>query len=354
MRIFNKSNSPIITTGLVVSSFLISGCSGTETQKEASIASAVDTIPVTIENYKVAESDVAFGGTVKLGGENKFVHLPVKEFDLSKQVVVRMNQDTVYSGAVVDASKGVNITLPETDGRYMSAQITQNDHYVNDVYIGAGTYPIISDTDSDFVHISVRTAIDLSDPADVEKVVALQQAIKLDVKGDKVFKQPNYNMEQLETLRVKLANEALAMDSMNNMQGARGTVDDHLHLLGTAAGWGLLPDANARYIGYVQEGGDGTGCYSANYKIPPFNNPGFFSITMYDAEGWMFDERAILNKNNITFNDDGSFDANFGECGENAKNNLPITQGWNFIMRVYEPKLDQLDIYKLPTAVKIN
>lgn len=144
------------------------------------------------------------------------------------------------------------------------------------------------------------------------------------------------------------------MGSLNNMQGARGTVDEHMHLLGTAAGWGLLPDANARYLGYVQEDGDGTGCYQANYKVPPFNDGGFFSITMYDGEGWFFSEKAILNKNNITFNKDGSFDANFGECGNNAKNNLPITKGWNFLLRVYEPKLDQLDAYKIPTAIKVK
>ncbi len=352
MRIFNKSNRPIITTGLVVGSLLASGCSPVE--KEAVVANTKDMIPVTLENYKVAESDFAFGGTVKLGGSNKFVHLPVKRFDLNKQVVVRMNQDTVYSGAVVDASKGVTLTLPETDGRYMSAQITQNDHYVNDVYIGAGTYQVKSDTDSDFVMVSIRTEIDLTNPEDVKKVEALQKQIKLDVKGDKTFTQPNYNMEQLETLRVKLANEALALDSLNNMQGARGTVDEHLHLLATAVGWGLLPDANARYIGFVPEDTSGVGCYSAHYELPPFSEPGFFSITMYDAEGWMFDEKAILNKNNITFNDDGSFDATFGECGENAKNNLPITEGWNFIMRVYEPKLEQLETYKLPTPTKVK
>ena len=315
------------------------------------IACATDTIPVTHENYKVAESDVAFGNTIKLGAANKFVHLPVTAFDLSNQTVVRMNQDTIYSGAVVDVSKVATITLPETDGRYQSVMIVQNDHYVNDVFIGAGTYQLKSDTDSDFVMVTIRTEVDLTDPADAEKVVALQQAVKLEVKGDKVFKQPNYDMGQLVKLRVELANEALALDSQNNMQGARGTVDEHLHLLGTAAGWGLLPDVNARYIAYSQE--DGTGCYQANYQIPPFNAPGFFSITMYDADGWMFSEKAILNKNNITFNEDGSFDANFGECGNNAKNNLPITKGWNFIMRVYEPKLDQLETFKLPTPVKV-
>jgi len=349
MSISRKIGRLIITSALFVSSLIIFGCS---TEKEASIADTTDTIPVTLENYKRAESDLAFGGTIKLGGVNKFVHLPVQPFDLSNQTVVRMNQDTIYSGAVVDVSKGATITLPKTDGRYMSAQITQNDHYVNDVFIGAGTYQIKSDIDSDFVMVSIRTEVNLTDPADAEKVVALQQAVKLDIKGDKVFKQPNYNMDQLEKLRVKLANEALALGSLNNMQGARGTVDDHMHLLGTAVGWGLLPDINARYIGYAHE--DGTGCYQAHFQVPPFNAPGFFSITMYDAEGWMFNEKAILNKNNITFNEDGSFDVTFGECGDDAKNNLPITKGWNYVMRVYEPKLDQLEAYKLPTPVKVK
>lgn len=352
MNIFQKSCYPFLTNALIVSSLLISGCSTEE--KETSIVSATDTIPVTLENYKIAESDFAFGGVVKMGGANNLIHFPVKAFDLNNQVVVRMNQDTVYSGAIVDVSKGATITLPDANGRYQSAMVVQNDHYVNDVFIGSGTYQLKSDTDSKFVNVSIRTEVNLNDPEDIKKVIALQEKVTLSAEGDTAFKQPNYNMEQLEALRIKLANEALALGSLNNLQGARGTVDEHLHLLGTAAGWGLLPDENARYVGYVQEGGDATGCYQAQYQVPPFNDPGFFSITMYDAEGWMFDERAILNKNNITFNDDGSFDANFGECGENAKNNLPITKGWNFIMRVYEPKLDQLEAYKLPTPAKIK
>ena len=349
MKTQHKARRSAIKNVLIVSSLLIFGNS--VIAKEASTA---DKIPVTLKNYKVAESDLAFGGTVKLGGDNKFFHYPVKPFDLNSQTVVRMNQDTIYSGAVVDASKGATVTLPETDGRYQSMMIVQNDHYINEVFAGAGTYKIQSDTNSGFVMVVVRTEINLSDPADAEKVVALQQAVKLDVKGNRAFKQPNYDIDQLVKLRDKLATESLSLDSQNNMQGARGSVDEHLHLLGTALGWGLLPDANARYLAYVPKGGDSTTCYQANYKIPPFNDGGFFSITMYDAEGWMFSKKAILNKNNITFNDDGSFDANFGECGKDAKNNLPITKGWNFVMRVYEPKLDQLDTYKLPTPVKVK
>jgi len=75
---------------------------------------------------------------------------------------------------------------------------------------------------------------------------------------------------------------------------------------------------------------------------------------MYDADGWMFSDRAILNEYNIEFNDDGSLDANFGECGGDAKNNLPVVDGWNFLMRVYEPTLEELESCKPRTPVKVE
>lgn len=166
---------------------------------------------------------------------------------------------------------------------------------------------------------------------------------------------PDYDMKQVIALRTKFSAEAAKLGSLNHMQGARGTVDEHMHLLGTAAGWGLLPDENARYLSYGQQ--NGQGCYKARYKVPPFKNGGFFSITMYDADGWIFNEHAILNEYNIEFNDDGTFDVHFGACGTcgtSAKNNIPITDGWNFLMRIYQPQLEKLDKYKIPIPVKVK
>lgn len=307
-------------------------------------------IPVTLDNYKVAESDLAFYNITQLVGTNRFFHFPVDEFDLDNQTVVRMNQDTVYSAAILNVSEGASITLPESDGRYMSVMVVQNDHYIDQVFKTPGEHEIKADTD--FVMVAMRTRINMNDPADGEKVRALQEATEISVKATTPHVLPNYDMEQLIALRDKLAAEAAELGSLNNMQGARGTVDEHMHLLGTAAGWGLLPDANARYLSYGQE--DGKGCFKASYSVPPFNEGGFFSITMYDADGWMFSDRAILNEYNIKFNADGTFDANFGKCGEGAKNNLPVVDGWNFLMRVYEPKLDELDRYRLPVPVKMK
>ncbi|MFA0279966.1 lytic murein transglycosylase, partial [Vibrio sp. 10N.222.55.F8] len=78
------------------------------------------------------------------------------------------------------------------------------------------------------------------------------------------------------------------------------------------------------------------------------------SITMYNADGWIFDKKAILNEYNIDFNSDGTFDVSFGDCGESAKNNLPIVDGWNFLMRIYEPDLESLDKYRMPTPSKVK
>ncbi len=314
------------------------------------VSDSSELIPVTLENYEVAESDLAFYNITKLVGTNQFFHFPLGEFDLNNQTVVRMNQDTVYSAAIVNTSAGATITLPETDGRYMSVMLVQNDHYIDQVFKTPGEHVIESDTD--FVMIAIRIRVNKNDPDDKAKVQALRDGTKFNVKATEPHVLPNYDMNQLVPLRNELAAEAAEYGSLNNMQGAHGTVDEHMHILGTAAGWGLLPDANARYLSYGQE--DGEGCFKATYEVSPFNEPGFFSITMYDADGWIFSDRAILNEYNIEFNEDGTFDAFFGDCGENTKNNLPIVDGWNFLMRVYEPRLDELDSYRLPTPVKMN
>jgi hypothetical protein len=44
--------------------------------------------------------------------------------------------------------------------------------------------------------------------------------------------------------------------------------------------------------------------------------------------------------NNLTAagNDDGSVTVRFGGDGDPARNSLPITEGWNYLVRVYRPR----------------
>lgn len=341
------------TNSFVLSSVcltLIACADDRDAATELNSSPVTDFVAVTLANYKVAESDLAFSKVGRFVGMNRFLHRPVNAFDLQNQTVVRMNRDTIYSAAVVNISEGATVTLPESDGRYVSIMVVQNDHYVDQVFSTPGEHVIEADTE--FVLVVLRIRAHDNDPEDEEKIKALQQAARITAKSTVPHVMPNYDLEQLEALRKELAAQAAAMDSYNSMQGARGTVDERMHLLGTAVGWGLLPDANARYLWYGQQ--DGQGCYRATYSVPPFDEPGFFSITMYDADGWLFSDRAVLNEHNLEFNEDGTFDVNFGDCGVDAKNNLPIVDGWNFVLRVYEPRSEELDRYSLPAPLKVT
>jgi hypothetical protein len=308
-----------------------------------------DKIPVTLENYEVAESDLAFYNITKLVGMNTFFHFPTGAFDLNNQTVVRMNRDTYYSGAVIDTTQGASITIPETNGRYLSVMVVQNDHYIDQVFLEPGTHEITSETE--FAMVAMRIRANQSDPNDDATIAALRAGVKLQVGGNGTHVRPNYDMEELVALRDELTVEGTKLGTLMGMQGAHGTIEPRMHLYGTAIGWGLLPDAQAQYLGSPKFKNDG--CYMASYSAPPFREPGFFSITIYDADGWIYSEDGILNEFNMNLEEDGSFDAYFGDCGD-VDNHLPTVDGWNYILRIYEPKLEELQNFRLPEMKKIS
>ena len=90
-----------------------------------------------------------------------------------------------------------------------------------------------------------------------------------------------------------------------------------------------------------------------SYSAPSFKDPGGFSITICDADGWMCSEDGILNECNMSLNEDGSFDARFGDCGD-VENHLPTAEGWYYLLRIYEPKLEELQDFRLPEMKKIS
>ena len=228
-------------------------------------------IPVTLENYEVAESDLAFYNVTKLVGMNTFFHFPTGAFDLNNQTVVRMNRDTYYSAAVIDTTQGASITIPETNGRYLSVMVVQNDHYIDEVFLAPGTHEITSETE--FAMVAMRIRANQSDPDDDAAIAALRAGVKLEVGGNGSHTRPNYDMEQLVALRDELTVEGTKLGTLMGMQGAHGTIEPTMHLYGTAIGWGLLPDAQAQYLGSPKFNNDG--CYMASYPSPPFNDPGF-------------------------------------------------------------------------------
>jgi hypothetical protein len=139
----------------------------------------VNTVPVTVDNFTRAESDLYMGNIVKDGGLGKFIHRR-EPASIDNQTVIRLNRDTLYSAAVFDLDAApVTIALPDAGKRFMSLQVINEDHYVPEVAYGAGAYTLSRNkVGTRYAAVAVRTLVDPTDAKDAEQVHALQDAIK--------------------------------------------------------------------------------------------------------------------------------------------------------------------------------
>ena len=112
--------------------------------------------------------------------------------------------------------------------------------------------------------------------------------------------------------------------------------------MATAAGWGGLPDAEARYLSV--EPRLPVGEYELTVRDVPVD--GFWSISLYNADGFFEpNDRNAYSVNNITAtpNEDSSVTVHFGGCDGDRPNCLPIMDGWNYTVRLYRPRREVLD-----------
>jgi len=84
----------------------------------------------------------------------------------------------------------------------------------------------------------------------------------------------------------------------------------------------------------------------------------FWSISVYNSDGFFEEnDRGANSFNSVTAkpNDDGSFTINFGDCDDDRINCVPITDGWNYAARMYQPRAEILDgswTFPVPELVK--
>ena len=159
-----------------------------------------EAVLVNVDNFARAETAAQFDRVLQIPGAaiNTFVHLrtPVA---LDSQNVIRMNRDTIYSGAITDISEGATLTIPELGGRYMSVVLINEDHYINKAYDAAGTYKItMEEFDTPYVQIAVRTLVNSADPEDIKKANALQDQVILKAASAKPYTHPNYDKASYE------------------------------------------------------------------------------------------------------------------------------------------------------------
>lgn len=293
--------------------------------------------PVTIATFVRAEADRTIKEVYDQIGFGKFHHNRAPQA-IDEQIVIRANRDTLYSTAVLDLSKPATVTLPEADGRYMSLQVINQDHYSYAVS-KPGRHKLTEDeAGSQYVYLIVRTFIDAGDPKDVKAANALQDAIKIEGGGDGPLDVPNWNLEQLKTARSALNTLATLGAGTARAFGTKEETDPIDHLLFAAAGWGGLPQRNAYYEVRSVTKNDGT-LHAVTVKDVPVD--AFWSITVYNADGYIDkNPQGAYSFNNVTAkpNEDGSITIHFAGCDDGRVNCLPISKGWNYAARMYQPR----------------
>ena len=312
-----------------------------------------NTVPVTVDNFARAESDLYFGNALQeAGGVGKFFHHRTP-MPIEKQTVIRSNRDTLYSTALIDLDAGpVTVTLPDAGARFRSMMVINEDHYVvGDVLYAPGDYTYDKEkVGTRYVLIGVRTLIDPKDPKDVEQVHALQDAMKLRQDNVGKFEIPKWDATSQKKVRNALLVLGETMPDFKGAFGAKGQVDPIRHLIGTAAGWGGNPDKDATYLNVTPPNNDGHTAYKLVVKDVPVD--GFWSISVYNAKGYF--EPNKLNAytlNNLTAKKDadGAVPIQFGGKDDGKANYLPIVKGWNCTVRLYRPRAEILDgTWKFP------
>jgi hypothetical protein len=308
-------------------------------------------VPVTVDNFTRAESDLYFGNMVKDGALGKFLHRR-EPATIDNQTVIRLNRDTLYSSAVFDLDAGpVTITMPDSGKRFMSLMIVNEDHYVPAVFYGAGPHTFTKEMiGARYFAAAVRTLVDPADQKDVQQVHALQDAIKASQTGTGKFDVPSWDQASQKKVRDALLVLATTIADFKNAFGTKAEVDPIRHLIATAAGWGGNPDKDATYLNITPGRNDGTVVYRLDVRNVPVD--GFWSVSVYDAQGYYeknpYDAYAL---NNITAkkSDDGTIAIRFGGCDGKIPNCLPIMKGWNYTVRLYRPRAEVLNgTWKFP------
>jgi len=287
------------------------------------------TILVTEENYAHAETARNYRNWVSLGADEKLVHMRDLPPRGRAAPTVQMNDDTLYSVAIVEVVDGkVQFSIPEVDV-YMAVQVVNEGGHGQHYVVEAGSYDLPIETD--FAFLIYRTGTEQG----LEASRLAQDQISSDRLNFGDYELPNYDFEEVEEWTSRLTTETQGKPFAYTFPRTSAEITDlHQWNLENANGWGgSSPEVGVAnlYTNSVSLSADE--CLSTTFEDP--ESIYFTSITAYDNNRYLIEGVRNVNSHRWETNGDGTITVSFN-CGDDAPNNID-TQGqdFSFTMRYY-------------------
>jgi len=107
---------------------------------------------------------------------------------------------------------------------------------------------------------------------------------------------------------------------------------------------GGFPERDALYLPTTPIQNNGNVIYKL--KVADIPVDGFWSLTVYNDKGYLVPNSYSaysVNSSSAKRAPDGSVTIQFGGCDGKIQNCLPITEGWNYTVRLFRPRAEILN-----------
>jgi len=313
---------------------------------------------MTAAEYINAETHAFFAQFIGRAGINNFFHFKTLA-NPDDRWVVSPNMDTLYSIAIVNVTEGFTLEIPDTGDRFLSIQITDENHITPLHLYGGGVRKFTADQfETDYVGIGLRIGTD-GTPEDVAKIVETIQLRTKITEAKEADSLPRPDLKVLLRVReAMIVQYSKLPNTFGVMQAHTKDVEDwEVFTYATAGAFGLSKDEHAMYAIYTPEGAVGGECWIGTF--PPVPAEEFFSVTVYGPDKFL-----MTNENNIVSSirgavtePDGSFTIVFGgeQCRDKAPNWIHTPKdGWSLLLRAYRPRVEEFKVYQMPTLRRID
>ncbi|MBK0370059.1 DUF1254 domain-containing protein [Flavobacterium agrisoli] len=312
--------------------------------------------PVTAKNFVEAETDHYFANLMKEVPVNTYNHHR-KYSDIDSQVVIRENQDCLYSHAVVDCSEGATIINPKWD-KYSVVQIFDENQYTFAVLYPGDSIHITPKmlTKGNYVWLNTRTEVRPENEAGYADAHKHQDAYIIKAKSNKPYQAKGFDKTSLDRVRDSLLLQSPKVRSWRAF-GTPKDVAPEDFVIASAGGWAGLPKEHAVYWPKIVPQGEAkksSVCSKITLPKAPlqYDKGGFLSVTVYDARGWIATKKYALRDRNAVKNADGSITFYFN-CPK-EKNNIETVDNWSMVIRLYVPETPEKGIEYLENLDKNN